>query len=288
MIRPARHLRLVPLAIAAAASLFVLKTIGLVTSGKYSLDGQRQARAATAPAPIPAPLPAAGKADRGGFAAAGAADLPPWLSWARDAFDPDVTGSVAAQPTKDAGAAAKPAAPPDPKGAAAAPKPPGAPGSVDIDHPPGSAGERAVLESLNQRRQELDARARELDVRESVLKATEKRIEARLAEIKETEARITAAEQKKNDAEMARFKGLITMYENMKAKDAAKILDRLDMPILIEVAGDINPRRMSDILAQMSAEVAERLTSEIANRSGVVAKAPTSELPKIEGRPNGT
>jgi flagellar motility protein MotE (MotC chaperone) len=78
------------------------------------------------------------------------------------------------------------------------------------------------------------------------------------------------------------------MYENMKAKDAAKIFDRLDMRVLLELASQINPRRMSDILAQMSPDVAERLTGEIAARAGAVEKpAAAPDLPKIEGRPNG-
>jgi flagellar motility protein MotE (MotC chaperone) len=72
------------------------------------------------------------------------------------------------------------------------------------------------------------------------------------------------------------------MYENMKAKDAARIFDRLDLKVLVDVATKINPRRMSDILAQMSAESAERLTVELAGRKD---KAAPAELPKIEGHP---
>jgi flagellar motility protein MotE (MotC chaperone) len=60
------------------------------------------------------------------------------------------------------------------------------------------------------------------------------------------------------------------------------------MKILIEVAGQINPRRMSDILAQMTPEAAERLTVELATRSNQTDKMPAlSDLPKIEGRPGG-
>ena len=110
-----------------------------------------------------------------------------------------------------------------------------------------SAGERAVLESLQQRRQELETRARELEVRDSLLKAAEKRIEQRLQELKDTEARLTGAESKKDEAEVTKFKSLVTMYENMKAKDAAKVFDRLEMRILVEVVNRMNPRRMSDI-----------------------------------------
>jgi flagellar motility protein MotE (MotC chaperone) len=295
-----RRLRLVPLVVAAAASLFVFKTIGLLTAGNYSLGGAQPAHAQTLDA-------ARGKGDR---QAAGADRAGPRKSWMQEIFDyPDYTGSVEAKPAdKGAAAPAAPEAKPAPgagkpapaeakpasadaKAAAADPKtrPAAAPAAVDADRPSPSAGERAVLESLNQRRQELDARARELDLRENLLAATEKRVEARLAEIKETEARINATAQKKDDAEAARFKGLVSMYENMKAKDAAKIFDRLDLRILVELAAQINPRRMSDILAQMSPEVAERLTSDIATRAGAVEKPPPSaDLPKIEGRPNGT
>jgi hypothetical protein len=42
-----------------------------------------------------------------------------------------------------------------------------------------SPSERAILERLQSRRQELEARAREIDIRESLLKAAEKRIDPR-------------------------------------------------------------------------------------------------------------
>jgi flagellar motility protein MotE (MotC chaperone) len=115
------------------------------------------------------------------------------------------------------------------------------------------------------------------------MKASEKRLEARINELKELEARISAAAQQKDEGEAAKFKNLITMYDNMKAKDAAKIFDRLDLRVLVDVATQINPRRMSDILAQMSAEAAERLTVEFAARAK--DKDRPGDLPKIEGRP---
>jgi flagellar motility protein MotE (MotC chaperone) len=59
------------------------------------------------------------------------------------------------------------------------------------------------------------------------------------------------------------------------------------MRILVEVASQINPRRMSDILGQMSSEAAERLTVELANRAIASADRTTDagSLPKIEGVP---
>src|SRR5258707_327954 len=92
------------------------------------------------------------------------------------------------------------------------------------------------LSRLQSRRQELDARAREIDIRESLLKAAEKRIESCVEELKAVESRITTATDQKNETDAARFKGIITMYEGMKPKDAAKVFDRLEMSVLFDIA----------------------------------------------------
>jgi flagellar motility protein MotE (MotC chaperone) len=159
---------------------------------------------------------------------------------------------------------------------------------IPINATPGpSAAERALLERLQERRQELDRRARELDIREGLIGEAEKRVDAKLTEIKQNEAQLAVAVQKKDEAEAGRFKGIVTMYENMKPRDAAKIFDRLDVDVLLQVASQINPRNMSEILAQMSPDAAQRLTVELANRAQAVSKGPNGELPKIEGHPTG-
>ena len=56
-----------------------------------------------------------------------------------------------------------------------------------------SPSERAILERLQARRQELEQRAREIEIRESLLKSAEKRIEGKVEEMKATEARIATA-----------------------------------------------------------------------------------------------
>jgi flagellar motility protein MotE (MotC chaperone) len=289
--------RLVPVVLFATSSLLLLKLLGLAVGGGSIAGGPRDAQAepnalralqrgAGAPASISARdgVTAAGR-DRAGSA--------------QEMLKPlDYTGSIA----KAAEADGKPALPAGPdanrmKDSGAGPMPLPAskssnelpPMPLDLARPIPTAGERAVLESLQQRRQELDARARELEVRENLMNATEKRLEARIQELKALEGRIAAAAQKRKETDEARLKGIVTMYENMKAKDAAKIFDRLDLKVLLEVAAQINPRRMSDILAQMAPEAAERLTVELAARTKPDGTGQMmNELPKIEGRPDGT
>lgn len=287
MIGFARNIRLLPIVLFASACLLVLKVAGLVFSGAYTfaiseadrgdITGALGDRMASKPASHilitgnqnPVNFPGARK------------------SWAREVLDgADVTGSVAAKTEKkdEPGKADAPAKP----------KPVELPPSVDgvvIDQTPQTVppGERAILERLQERRKEIDARGRDIDMRESLLKAAERRIEERATELKDIEARANGASVKKDEVDATRFKNLVTMYENMKAKDAAKIFDRLDLGILVQVSTQINPRRMSDILGLMSPEAAEKLTVELATRASSTERAPApGDLPKIEGHPNGT
>ena len=246
-----RDIRVIPVLLIAIFGLVVLKIAGLVIDGGYVFDYQPDSTK---------------------------------RSWAQESFnfpmgsktDPaDITGSVQEKPKAEA---AKPVVT-----APEAAKPDGVVLYSDQGQPV-SPSERAILERLQSRRQELEARAREIDIRESLLKAAEKRIESRVEELKAVESRITTATSQKSEADAARFKGIITMYEGMKPKDAAKVFDRLEMSVLFEIASQIAPRKMSDILGLMSAEAAERLTVEMARRAGSDKSASAADLPKIEGK----
>ena len=245
--KPFRNIRVLPVVLVAIFSLAVLKIAGLILDGGYVFDYRPES---TKP------------------------------SWAQETINfpgrhnadaSDITGSVEKPKEEDA----KPA-------------PEVAKADTTMHPEPGqavSASERAILERLQARRQELEARAREIDIRESLLKAAEKRAEGRVEEMKAIESRITGVAAQKADEEAARFKGIITMYEGMKPKDAAKVFDRLEMPVLFDIASQIAPRKMADILGQMSPEVAERLTVEMARRAGSDKSAAAgAELPKIEGK----
>lgn len=243
-----RDFRLLPVLVVAIGCLAVLKVAGILLDGGYVLLGEPQPQKK--------------------------------LSWAQETLNYPVPGGKIE--------------PPDVTGSVDAPKKEEPPKNVSETRPTEavapqvSATERAVLERLQERRQELETRAREVDIRENLLKAAEKRIDTKVDEMKGVETRISAAAQQKEEADNARFKSIVTMYENMKPKDAGRIFDRLDMSVLIEVASRIKPQKMADILAQMSAEAAEKLTVELARRSGGVGMASSNaSLPKIEGKPQG-
>ncbi|MGB6963768.1 MAG: tetratricopeptide repeat protein [Xanthobacteraceae bacterium] len=78
-------------------------------------------------------------------------------------------------------------------------------------------------------------------------------MDSRIDELKGVETRIKTETEQKSETEDARLKSLITIYENMKPRDAAKIFNGLEDSVLVEVAAKINPRTMAEILAQMQA-----------------------------------
>ena len=246
-----RNIRVIPVVLVAIFGLVVLKIAGLEIDGGYVFDYQ----------------PGSTR-----------------QSWAQETFnfpggnkiDPsEITGSV---PEKPKEAEAKPAV------AAPQTKPDGVVFHPEQEQQPVSTSERAILERLQARRQEIEARSREIDIRESLLKAAEKRIESRVEEMKAVESRISNSSDQKAEADSVRFKSIVTMYEGMKPKDAARVFDRLEMPVLIEIASHIAPRKMSDILGLMQSESAERLTVELARRAGGDKTAASTDLPKIEGK----
>ncbi len=147
-----------------------------------------------------------------------------------------------------------------------------------------SRSERAVLESLRERRETLDARERQLELREQLLRAVEKQIQQRVSEMKALEERIGVATTKKAEQEKEEFANLAKMYQSMKPKDAARIFNRLELSILLKVSKAMKPVKLADVMAKMDPEAAERLTIEIATGgTGMGTEAPMAELPKIGG-----
>jgi flagellar motility protein MotE (MotC chaperone) len=149
-----------------------------------------------------------------------------------------------------------------------------------------SGAERQLLESLAQRREELEAAARDLDVREKLLETAEKKLEARLNELKALEAKVGSGDRKKVEAEEQTAKNLVTMYETMKPKEAARVFDKLGHDVLVPVVLQMNARKMSEVLAAMSPDAAQKLTVALAGRARLNAVS-GKEQAEAEALPQG-
>ena len=155
---------------------------------------------------------------------------------------------------------------------------------------PASPTERVLLEKLGARRDALRQKSDELELRERMLGEAERKLETGLGDLKKAEDKVDAVAKAKEDAEKQGLKNIVTMYEAMKPKDAGRVFDRLGLDVLVPIVLAMNPRKMSEVLAVMQPETAERLTVALANRArgagGAQAQAgtglPANELPAID------
>lgn len=201
-------------------------------------------------------------------------------------FDPETTGSNPApdakkeQEKKEAEAKAE---------AALAANPNNKAGIINGTAQPVSPAEKAILERLGERRGEIESRMRELEIRERLLDTAEKRLDGRAGDLKAIEEKNSTAAPKPAVEEAKAIKNLVIMYEAMKPKDAARVFDRLGLEVLVPVVQQMNPRKMSEVLAAMAPERAEKLTVALATSSraaqperlAVEMPLPSNELPAI-------
>lgn len=269
--------RFLPVVIAAGSGLLVLKIIGLATQGGYLL---------AAPA---------GKSEFGRALTGPRASFPvDGIATARRMVPPeDITGSV--PPKKDD--AKKDDGKKDDAKKADAKKADGQPPEKtaqtgkddtkpDASQPmpvsPPNPAEKALLEKLSQRRQQLEERARELDMRESLIRSAEKLVDERLEELRSLEGRQDAGGKGRQEP-AAGLKSLVVMYEAMKPRDAARVFEKMDQRVLTPLARQMNPRKLSEVLSLMSPEAAEKLTAALMrNADEPPATAPPAARPAAQ------
>jgi flagellar motility protein MotE (MotC chaperone) len=277
------RVRLLPIVIVAASGLMVLKATALITHGDKLLASQ-SAKPINSVEDLPRFARALAKLR---FQAPSDDGL---ITGSVDAKKPDAAKPDAAKPKAEAPKpdAAKPATPPAAaQSASDAQRPP----AQALPPPVMSPSERAVLERLQERRGAIDERNREIELRENMLRAAERKVDDRINELKEVEGRLDAGARAEQAEAERQMKMLVVMYENMKPKDAAKIFDRLNLQVLVPIATAMKPARMSEVLAAMSPEAAEKLTVALASRSrdlsmsqgtGGGSTTPAGELPRID------
>ena len=287
-----RAFRLLPLLVVAMLVMTGLEALKLWTG--FSAIGAAHASDTDAkkPGPTPpaltaqqTPLPADVKAPSADQAAAGMTGSTGTAATAPPASQAPQSPSAALAAPPDAAAEAKDpnipalAAPDDGTPAQAlassdAQQPAPAPAKVERPKIPGeedfmSPSEIEVLTSLTKRREDLDKRQAELDMREKLLMATEQRLDQKLAEIKSIQGQIEAASHTLSDQQEKEVASLVKVYENMKPKDAAAIMQDLDRTILLEVASRMKEAKVAPILAAMDPSKAREITVMLAKRNEI-------------------
>lgn len=123
-----------------------------------------------------------------------------------------------------------------------------------------------VLQMLRGRRVELDVRAQRLDLREKLVLAAEHALESRIQDWKQLKVAVEASLEKYNTKRDGKLQTLATYYEKMKAKDAARVFNTLELPYLIDIVERMKVAKVADIIGRMETERAKTLTTELARQ----------------------
>ncbi len=131
-----------------------------------------------------------------------------------------------------------------------------------------------IFKDLAKRRKELDDRQQSIATREALLRAAEKELDQKYKELIQLRNEIEGLLDKQSKEEAERLNSLVRIYEGMKAKEAARIFDTLDLDVLVAVMGKMSERKLSPILANMNPERARTVTIMLAEQRRL------PELPK--------
>lgn len=132
-----------------------------------------------------------------------------------------------------------------------------------------SAVNMQLFEDLAKRRTELESREKELATRAALLQAAERNLDQKYKELNDLRTEVKDLLQQQNDEETARIASLVKIYEGMKAKDAARIFDTLDMDVLLQVIGKMSERKSAPIIAAMNPERARSVTIMLAEQKAL-------------------
>ena len=136
-------------------------------------------------------------------------------------------------------------------------------GDTDIED---SAVKTDLYKDLAKRRDLLDKKEKEIGVREALLSAAERELDQKLREMTTLRTEIESLMKKRTAEEDAKIASLVKIYEGMKPKDAASILNTLDLDVLLVIMTKMSERKSSPIMAEMNPDRARTLTLMMAEQ----------------------
>jgi flagellar motility protein MotE (MotC chaperone) len=131
-----------------------------------------------------------------------------------------------------------------------------------------------TLQRLAERRDMIVQRERELEAKEGLIKAAESRIDGKIAQLQDLERNIQGLLKQYDGQKQAEIEQLVRIYGAMKPKDAARIFDTLEMPILVAVIQSMKETKVAPIMAMMESQKATALTEELTARKQLPTAGP--------------
>lgn len=127
----------------------------------------------------------------------------------------------------------------------------------------GAVTNEELLQHFADRRAEIDRRSREVEQREALLTAAERRIDQKIQELEKVRGDIQKLMRQGDERQTAQLDSLVKIYETMKPKEAARIFEELDMPVLLGVVERMKEQKTAPILAAMDPVKAKEVTAAL-------------------------
>ena len=129
-----------------------------------------------------------------------------------------------------------------------------------------SPAELQVLQSLGNRRGELDQRESDLDTQVQLIAAAEAKLDSRIKEMNGLKGDIQGLLSQADQQQEAETGRLIRVYEAMDAKAAAARMATMDDGVRLPIASKMKERILAAILGKMDPDAARILTEKLAHR----------------------
>lgn len=148
-----------------------------------------------------------------------------------------------------------------------------------------SPAELRVIQSLKERRGELDTRDNDFATMLPLMAAAEEKVDAKLAALNALKAEMEALLGQVSEREQAEINRLVAVYSAMRPKDAAPVFSTLDDSVRLPVAAAMRERSLAAIMSQMAPAEARELTEKLARRfeaqkrAAEVASAAAADTP---------
>jgi flagellar motility protein MotE (MotC chaperone) len=140
-----------------------------------------------------------------------------------------------------------------------------------------------LLQQLAKRRAELDQREKDLADRAAMLEAVQQQVTTKVGEQQKLKSDIEKLTGGGQDAGSMKYRRLVKIYESMKPDEAARILEKMDGQVLLEVVTRMGERRLAPILAQMDPLKAQAITVAMAMQPDPTEEiAAASEAPAAQ------
>lgn len=165
-----------------------------------------------------------------------------------------------------------------------------------------SPNELNILQSLGQRRAELDQREQGLNSRQQLIDAADSKLDARITQLQSLKGQIQALIDQATKTSADDTVRMVKVYESMKPKDAAAVLTTMSDEVRLPIAAGMKDRALAAILGAMTPDAARDLTEKLTNRmkaadglqqklnkatanGGVTSGAATSPVANPGGKP---